>query len=95
VRTKFGTIEVESKLSAISQFSRPIKANRSEVRKANVIVRPICANERCVKNIATASTIDPVIIPRITPPVMNPDIITQYGVGETRISSIVFWNFAI
>lgn len=95
MRRKFGTIDVESKLSARRPFKRPMSENKSEVRSVNTIVSPMCANVICVKKKATQRTIAPVTIPRIMPPVMNPRIITGYGVGETRISSIVFWNFAI
>ena len=95
MRTKLGTTDVESKLSAMSQLRSPTREKRSDVRKAKRRVIPICANDICVKNRATTRTMAPVNIPRITHPVINPDIITQYGVGETSISSIVFWNFAI
>lgn len=40
VRIKFGTIDVESKLSAMSQFRSPMSAKRSEVRKAKRNVSP-------------------------------------------------------
>lgn len=86
---------MESKLSASIPFRSHTKENKSEVKNAKSITSQNELNEIVVKKSAMMSTSVPVIIPRIIPPLTNPKMTIQYGVGETRISSIVFWNFAI
>ena len=85
---------MSSKDRAKSEFVNPANENKTAVRRAKATTIKIFAICGWTKNIETASTIAPTRNPLTTPPAQKPAKITQFGVGDTSISSILRWNFA-
>src|SRR3990167_2803080 len=67
----------------------PPSAKTSEERKRKSKMIIGCAIEGSAKKSETINTRIPTSIPRTTPLAMKPAMMTEGGVGETRISSIL------
>jgi hypothetical protein len=89
-----GKIETLSKEVPNTPLISPASEKRVEVKKKKA---RIMGNEKIgiwVKNIARPIITAPVIKARTIPPLIIPRIKIRYGVGDTKISSICFINFA-
>lgn len=92
-KTKVGTIDTSSYDLANTPFSSPASEKRTVVIR--IVMTTINHEWTCrgTNKSETIVTSVPTMIPRPTPPAMNPKIITFVGTGATSNSSIFFWNF--
>ena len=78
---------MSSKFFAKSAFTSPAAEKSTEERKSVSITRSHDQAEMSTNMADVASTITAIIMPLMTPPVMNPEMTTKSGMGATRISS--------
>ena len=85
---------MSSKVLAYTPLIKPRIENNVEVIKIENNVNGKFTISNDVKNKLTATTTRPTNTPLAMPPTMKPKRIVQFGIGDIKISSIAFWNFA-
>ena len=85
---------ISSKVLAYTPLIKPSIENNVEVIKIENKVNGRFTISNDVKNKLTATTTRPTNTPLAMPPTIKPRSIDQFGIGDIKISSIAFWNFA-